>query len=106
MDRAQSEFLIEGNPMMECLEIWIENPNNVEREVKVSQLFDEFSTIALEHKIGFSFKSARSMGMHLRHVLSNFQNYFDITERQINRAWHYTFRPKSEENPYETNETL
>jgi len=97
MDRAQSDFLMEDNSIYECLEVWIGDRNNVGREVKVSELFEEFLAIAESESIGFSFKSARSMGKQLRQILSNLRNYFDITDRQVNRSWHYTFEPKRDE---------
>jgi DNA primase len=98
MDRARSEFLIEDHPIVECLEAWIDNPDNVRREVKVSQLFEEFSAIAQEHKIAFGYKSPKSLGIQLRHILSNLSNDFEVGERKVSKIWHYTFVPKTDEN--------
>ena len=94
MDKAQTDFLIEDNSIYECLEVWLSQQDNIGREVRTSELFEEFKAIAESEGIGFGFKSSRSLGKHLRQILSNLGMYFNITERQVNRAWHYTFESK------------
>ena len=94
MDKAQTDFLIEDNSIYECLEVWLSQQDNIGHEVRASELFEEFKAIAESEGIGFGFKSSRSLGKQLRQMLSNLGMNFNITERQVNPACHYTFESK------------
>ena len=84
--------------LLSRLQTWLESSANVGREVKVSELFEEFREIAEAENIDFGFKNASTMGRQLRQILSNLRLYFQITAVQKKRAWHYTFSPKDEDS--------
>lgn len=95
MDVEQSLFVLEDDPIFICLDIWLATPKNRGREVTASILYSDFQLIAEEEGIPFTFKSARSFGMHLRSILSNLEEFFDIEAEKTNR-WCYKFRPKKD----------
>lgn len=74
MDMAQSEFLLEDNPLLDCLDIWLENISNRGGEVTASQLYNELQIVAEANP--FPFKSARSLGMHLQSIQSDLGHYY------------------------------
>ena len=94
MDMAQSEFLLEDNPLFDCLDIWLENTSNRGREVTASQLYNELQIVAEANKIPFPFKSARSLGMHLQNIQSDLGHYYQINSRKIKNRWVYEFHMK------------
>lgn len=94
MDVAQSEFLLEDNPLFDCLDIWLENNSNRGREVTSSQLYNELQTVAEANKMPFPFKSARSLGMHLQSIQSNLGHYYQINSGKIKNRWVYKFHIK------------
>ena len=94
MDREQNTFLLEDNSVFLCLDVWVATPNNQGREVDTSTLFKDFQTIAEKENIAFTFKNAQSMGMHLRNIISNLSEFFEITSDKKKNRWVYTFRQK------------
>ena len=95
MDREQSTFLLEDNPIFLCLDIWLADPNNLGREVTASTLYCDFQVIAEREKMSFTFKNTRSFGMHLRNILSNLKEFFDVQAEKKNNKWTYTFNLKT-----------
>ncbi|MBC8229828.1 hypothetical protein H8E77_09800 [bacterium] len=94
MDKEQSTFLLEEDPLFLCLDVWLANPNNRGREVTASELFNDFQIIAEKEKISFDFKNVQSLGMHLRNILSNLAEFFDINSAKKKNRWGYTFQTK------------
>jgi DNA primase catalytic core len=94
MDVAQSEFLLEDNPLFDCLDIWLENTSNRGREVTASQLYNELQIVAEANKVTFPFKSARSLGMHLQSIQSDLGHYYQINSGKIKNRWVYEFQIK------------
>jgi hypothetical protein len=79
MDRAQNEFLLEEDTLLEFLNLWLDKPNNQNRAVKALELLSELNRIANEQNIEFPFKSPMSLSMRLRNQEKNLQQYFKFT---------------------------
>ena len=92
MDRAQSEFLLEDEPIYQCLEVWL--PNNIGITVTTAELYQEFKKVAEENNILFYYESTRSLGMRLRNILTNLAEFYDIESTKERNKWRYSFRPK------------
>jgi hypothetical protein len=94
MDKEQSEFLLEDNPIFLCLDEWMLIPDNHGREVDASILYNEFQMIAEKNKISFNYKSPRSFGMHLRNIVSNISEFFEMQQQKKQHRWVYYFSRK------------
>lgn len=95
MDRERSELVLEENPIFLCLDIWLANPKNHGREVTASTLYNEFQIIAEKEKTSFTFKNAKSFGIHLRNIMGNLKEFFGV-EAVKKERWYYKFAPKNE----------
>lgn len=95
MDKEQSTFLLEEDPIFLCLDVWIDKPNNQGREVTASTLYNEFQIIAEQEKMSFTFKNATSFGIHLRNIVSNLEEFFNVKAEKKER-WYYEFAKKDE----------
>ncbi len=95
MDKEQSIFLLEDNTVFLCLDAWLAQPNNQGREVTSSTLYNEFQIIAEQDKISFGFKNTTSFGIHLRNILSNLAEFFDVRAEKKQNKWTYTLNLKS-----------
>jgi hypothetical protein len=93
MDKERSELVLEENPIFLCLDIWLAKPQNQGREVTASTLHNEFQIVAQQEKISFTFKNAKSFGIHLRNLLGNLKEFFDV-EAVKKERWYYKFSPK------------
>ena len=96
MDKERSEFVLEENPIFLCLDIWLANPKNHGREVTASTLYNEFQIVAEQEKMSFTFKNAKSFGIHLRNILGNLKEFFGVEAKKTDR-WYYAFTPKKDE---------
>jgi hypothetical protein len=94
MDKEQSEFLLEDDPIFLCLDTWMLNPNNHGREVDASTLYNEFQTLAEKETLTFSFKNTRSFGWHLRNIYNDIAEFFNVRAEKKQRRWVYMFSPK------------
>jgi len=99
MDRAQSEFLLEDDPIFLCLDAWLNKPENVSREVTSGTLYNDFQLIAQGEGISFTYKSARSFGMRLRNLIEALREFFDVNAEKRNNQWTYIFRPAGTYRP-------
>ena len=57
MKQDQSDFLIEGNPVVELIDLWLDDHDNFGREVKTSVLYSELKEVAESNKITLGFRS-------------------------------------------------
>ena len=73
MKQDQSDFLIEGNPVVELIDLWLGDHDNFGREVKTSELYSDLKEVAESNKITLGFKSVSGFGMHLRQILDDLQ---------------------------------
>lgn len=78
MDKEQSSFLLEEDPVYLCLANWLTQPKNPGRKVTAGELFKEFQRIAEEEKIAFYFKNVKTLGKHLQQILSNLTWFFNV----------------------------
>ena len=92
MKQDQSDFLIEGNLVVELIDLWLGDHDNFGREVKTPMLYSELQEVAESNKITLGFKSVSGFGMHLRQILDDLRRHYGIEERKIKRVWNYTFR--------------
>jgi hypothetical protein len=92
MKQDQSDFLIEGNLVVELIDLWLGDHDNFGREVKTPMLYSELQEVAESNKITLGFKSVSGFGMHLRQILDDLRRHYGIEERKIKRVWHYTFQ--------------
>ena len=93
MNREQSQFVLEEDPIFLCLDIWVNKPGNQGRQVTASTLYYDFQIIAEQEKISFTFKSAKSFGRRLHSILSNLEEFFNVEAKKTDR-WYYILRPK------------
>lgn len=91
MDKEQSSFLLEEDPVYLCLVSWLNKESNQGRLVTARELFKEFQAIAEEEKIPFYFKNVANLGKHLQHILSNLKEFFDVQAENKKKQWFYTF---------------
>jgi DNA primase len=93
MDREQSEFVLEDNPVYQCLEgLLLEEDKLI--DMSSAELYKLFKEYAEKDDIDFSFKSSRSLGMHLRNILPDLKEFFEITEDKKKNCWVYSFEFK------------
>jgi len=95
MDKEQSIFVLEEDPIFLCLDVWLGIPQNQGREVTASTLYSEFQLIAEKEKMSFTFKNAKSFGIHLQNILSDLKEFFNVEALKKER-WYYKFIPKDE----------
>jgi len=95
MDREQSEFLLEDHPIFQCIDGLLAGGAKLE-DLTSSDLYQKLKKYAEEEDIDFAFiKSSRSLGQHLNNILSNLNEFFEITrEKDKYNVWHYTISEK------------
>jgi hypothetical protein len=91
MTIAQAEFLLEDDPVAECLEYWLQEPKNVGREITSGELYKEFTSVAEANKIPFSeaCSSPRGFGKKIKGSLKALQNFYSVESREDNRSRRY-----------------
>jgi len=94
MDKAQSEFLLEDNPIFLCLSAWLAAKENVGREVTSSTLYNDFQIIAVTLGISFTYKNTKSFGIRLRNIIEDLRSFFDVKAEKYKNRWMYVFRHK------------
>jgi len=94
MDKAQSEFLLEDDPIFICLDAWLATKKNVGREVTSSTLFNDFQNIAKEEGISFPYRNATSFGIRLRNIIDDLREFFEVRAEKRRNKWTYVFQPK------------
>ena len=96
MDQEQQIFLFEDDPLIECIQIWL-NDKNYGKLVSASNLFTSIVRIAKENNIILDKLSAISLGKRLTNERSNFNKLFDFTiQSRPGRAKMYVFNVKQE----------
>ena len=78
MSDEQSEFLLEDDSFVECLNVWLENTANAGREVTAKQLFDELKEVAEDNELTFAYKTALGLSMKLKHQVNNLRRFFQV----------------------------
>ena len=93
----QSEFLLEEDPLLPGLTVWLEDSSNHGRWVNAGMLFKELKPLAEAQGIAWSYKSTLSLGKRLANVVSNLKVLFEVETKKNPRGGtaEYAFRPKA-----------
>ncbi len=98
----QSSFVIQDEPIMDLLEIWLSEKSgaNIDREVTSAILCQELANIADSEKIDFWYKGkTRSFAQRLRNLKTALRLFYEIHERTGGgRRKYLSFRPKPSES--------
>jgi len=100
MNKEKSDFLLEDDPFFEALMIWLDNEENHDRGVSANALYVELKEIAENEGINFDreYKSALSLAMHIKAVLSDLNEFVKATQiMDRRRRTTYYFTPISDE---------
>jgi hypothetical protein len=92
MQAEREALVIEGDPLKDLLDRWLDSTVNQGREIKASDLFKELAEIAKKQGVGF-FRSPKGLASRLRDTGGALAHHFQITRRsgQGGTAL-YTFR--------------
>lgn len=86
LKQDQTDFLLEGNPIVEALNLWLETPENNGREMKARELYNELKVALFGEKKPTDWpKSVRSFAKHLTSIRQDLKRIFDVnwtTERK------------------------
>jgi hypothetical protein len=97
MTVAQAEFLLEDDPIAECLDYWLQEPKNVGREITSGELYKEFTDVAENNKIPLkeACSSPSAFGKKLKGLSKSIQNFYQVEMQVDNRnKRYYKFNPK------------
>lgn len=91
----QDSFLMEDNPIFNCLNLWLNNGNEG-KTVTTYELFCAFQDMEINKKVSFTFKSTKSFGINLKNMISNLSKFFDIKigKNSVLNVATYTFYQK------------
>lgn len=94
MQKEQSIFLLEDEPIFQTLEIWLKEENNQGREIIAKTLREELEKIAREEKIFWPYETPMSLAKRLQNILSNLEEFFQIeTKSKKGHEKVYSFIP-------------
>ncbi len=71
MRDEQAAFTLEGDTVIELLDLWLKDEANIQREVSAAQLYGELAALSEKEKIEFGYKSSRSLGQRLGNTEHN-----------------------------------
>ena len=97
MTVAQAEFLLEDDPIVECLDYWLQKPLNVGREITSGELYKEFIDVAKDNKIPLeeAVSSPSAFGKKLKGLSKSIQNFYQVEMHVDNRnKRYYNFNQK------------
>ena len=97
MTGEQSAFLLEDDPLLPSLTLWLNDPSNHERWVDAGTLFKELRPLAEAQGMVWNYKSTLSLGKRLANVISNLKELFhgEVRKNSHGRTAQYAFRPKA-----------
>ncbi|MHC4533481.1 MAG: toprim domain-containing protein [Planctomycetota bacterium] len=75
LNRAQSDFLLEDDSLFACLLVWLENPDNIGKEVASGTLYKNLQFIANQEDLDFAFKNSKTFGKHLKQIFPSIKEY-------------------------------
>lgn len=91
MQAERDALVIEGDPIVDLLDRWLDNEANQGREVRAIDLFRELGAIASVSKLGF-YRSPKSLGHRLRDLGGSLSAHFQVGRRSSGGLMLYTFR--------------
>jgi len=80
MQAEREAMVIEGDPLIDLLDRWLDVTTNQGREIKASDLFKELSEVAKKMGVGF-FRSPKGLAARLRDTGGPLAHHFQITRR-------------------------
>lgn len=81
----QANFALEDDPLYLCLGVWLQDTDNLGKEVDASTLYKELSKIAEFDHIEWSYKSTMSFAKRLNNIGSNLKQLVGFEIRKDNR---------------------
>jgi hypothetical protein len=105
LESRRAVTLLSDEPIAECLEKWLANPENHGSEVTSGTLHLALHPIAKELGIAWPYRSGHGLGQRLAHITTNLRERFRV-EVGLDSANQRTYRfwPKAESlNPAESN---
>jgi len=92
MDREQVEFLLEDNPIFQCIDGLLAQGVEL-KDMTTAELYNKFKSYAEEKDVNFAYiKSPRSLGQHLGNLLNDLEKFFEIGRDKERATWHYTIK--------------
>jgi hypothetical protein len=97
LEAGRAEMLGQSEPIWLALDLWLETPANVGRQVTSSILQAELTPIALAKGLLWPYKNGHSLGQRLAHIRSYLRRRFRVeVERDSSNQRLYRFWPKVE----------
>lgn len=81
MQHERNALVIEGDPLNDIIDRWLEVASNQGREVRVSDLHRELSNIARSFGSTTFFKSPKALAARLREADAALSEHFEIMKR-------------------------
>ena len=78
VDKAQDELLLVEDALLEFLEEWLDEIDNINSVVTAKELYSGLKRIAMNQDIDFQFKTPRALSMKLCHQSKNLKRFFDF----------------------------
>lgn len=78
MSREQSEFLLEDNPISQALTFWLDVKDNLGREIKSADLYQELKDAALREEISFPIENVYSFGHRMKNIVPNIEDCLEV----------------------------
>jgi hypothetical protein len=97
LQRSQTEFAIEDDPLPGLIEVWLQTPRNVGRKVKAAELFPELSEIGRKtgQPLPDNYKGGTGFGQRLANAVEGLRTRFAVETGTEKNTATYTFRPQS-----------
>lgn len=86
LNGAQTErnvLTIEGDPLVDAIDIWLETLSNVGREVRPQDLLADLQKVAAKKGSPLSYRTARSLALRLRECADAVSKHFEITVKDL-----------------------
>jgi len=90
----QSEFVLGGEIIADCLDLWLENPRNRGRWTTARELYSEWKKISDDKGYRWLFKSSMSLAKRLENISLSLQERFILQKRMERNRSIYNFQPK------------
>jgi hypothetical protein len=98
MGDEQAAFTLDGDTLVEALNLWLKNEKNHRREMTAAGLHKELAQLAEAEKVEFAYKSSRSLAQRLSNTEHNLRSIMGVkvTTDPHKRQKRYTFWPLQE----------
>jgi hypothetical protein len=96
LEAAQAELVFEDEPIHQLLGHWLADASNHGRTMDAGQLQQEWSKIAIQHKIAWPFDSGKALGQSLGQLRTALKQKFDleVARDAHTKQFGYRFWPK------------